>query len=269
MPDLATQQRWLEEAFFFDQAAAKIRLAPIHPLTLARYHGPLRRRFSKEFRLWLLGDLRGKKLLDVGCGDGANAVLLAKLGAEVTGIDISAQSIEVAGKRAAINQVAPACRFVCRPLETAELEPDSFDLIWGDGILHHVIPDLPAVMERLAHWAKPGALMVFGEPVNLCPALRRVRLRIPVHTDATPGERPLERDEISLLRRHLPDLRVRHFGLLGRLDRFVLVNHNYERSRWLRRAVANACAAMDWAPLALRGVERLGGSAVLWGHPAR
>ena len=267
--DFARQQRWLEEAFFFDQSAARIDLAPIHPLTLARYQGTLRRRFSKEFRLRLLGDLRGKKLLDVGCGDGANAVLLAKLGAEVTGIDISLQSVDVAWKRAAINQVAPACRFVCSPLETAELEPNSFDLIWGDGILHHVIPDLPAVMERLVHWAKPGAPMVFGEPVNLCPALRRLRLRIPVHTDATPGERPLERDEISLLRRHLPDLRARHFGLLGRLDRFVLVNHNYERSRWLRRVVANACASIDCAPLSLPGFDRLGGSAVLWGHPAK
>jgi 2-polyprenyl-3-methyl-5-hydroxy-6-metoxy-1,4-benzoquinol methylase len=263
------QQRWREEQSFFDQTAAEIDLAAMDPLALRRYAGPLRRRFSKEFRLRLLGDLRGKKLLDVGCGEGSNGVLLAKLGAEVTGIDISPRSIQVARQRAEINQVAAQCRFICSPLETAELANDSFDLIWGDGILHHVLPDLPAVLGRLAHWAKPEALLVFGEPINLNPTLRRIRFLVPVKTEATPGERPLEGGEIALVRRYIPDLRMRHFGLLGRLDRFVLVKYNYERSNWGRRAVSNCGAMLDWAALAVPGLRRLGGSVVLFGHPAK
>lgn len=140
-----------------------------------------------------------------------------------------------------MNHVEGSCRFVCSPLETADLEPDSFDLIWGDAILHHLIPDLTAVLARLVCWAKPGALMVFGEPVNFSPTLGR----------------------------HIPDLRLRHFGVLGRLDHYVLVKYNYEQSAWPRRAVANGCAAVDWAALSIPAVRRLGGTAVLYWHPAK
>src|SRR5262249_45035928 len=93
------QQRWDAEARFFDEWAEKAARAvePVHPLTLARYgaRSP-RRRFNKEFRFRILGDLTGLRVLDAGCGDGVNAVLLAKLGAVVTGIDVSPKAIELA-----------------------------------------------------------------------------------------------------------------------------------------------------------------------------
>jgi len=263
------QDRWREEASFFDKTAAEIDLQPMDPLALERYRGPLRRRFNKEYRLRLLGDLRGKKVLDVGCGEGTNSILLAKLGATVTGIDISPKSIEIARKRAEINQVAGSCRFVCSPLETAELETHAFDVIWADAILHHIIPELPLVLDKLTEWAKPDALMVFSEPVNFNQTLRRIRFTIPVKTDVTPDERPLEFPEIAVLRRYIPDLRLQHFALLGRLDRFLLVNHNYERSPWPRRAISNLCAGFDSMALSIPGIRRLSGAAVLYGHPAK
>jgi 2-polyprenyl-3-methyl-5-hydroxy-6-metoxy-1,4-benzoquinol methylase len=263
------EERWREEASFFDQRAGGINLAPIDPLTLARYQGPLRRRFNKEYRLRLLGDLRGRKILDVGCGEGTNSILLAKLGALVTGIDISPESIKLAAQRAQSNQIPESCRFLCSPLETAELPGDSFDIVWCDAILHHVIEDLPVVLERLAYWAKPGALMVFSEPVNFNQTLRRIRRMVPVHTDATPDERPLEFPEIAILRRFVPDLTIRYFTLLGRLDRFVLVNYNYERSPWARRTISNCLAAFDVLALSIPGVRRMGGTAVMYGHPLK
>jgi 2-polyprenyl-3-methyl-5-hydroxy-6-metoxy-1,4-benzoquinol methylase len=263
------QQRWQDEASFFDHFVGEVELAPIDPLTLARYQGPLRRRFSKEFRLRLLGDLRGKKVLDVGCGEGTNSILLAKLGARVSGIDISPKSIELCQRRAEINGLTEQCRFLCSPLETAGLEPDSFDIIWGDAILHHVIPDLANVLKRLTHWAKKDALMVFGEPVNFNQTLRRIRFMVPVQTDVSPDERPLEPGEIAIVREFIPDLRMRHFTLLGRLDRFILVKLNYERSPWMRRAMVNGIAVFDALALAVPGIRRLGGHAVLYGHPAK
>jgi 2-polyprenyl-3-methyl-5-hydroxy-6-metoxy-1,4-benzoquinol methylase len=264
------EDRWKQEARFFDEQSLNLKVVPVDPLTLERYRSPGRLRFNKEFRFHLLGDLRGKLVLDVGCGDGGNTVLLAKLGARlVTGVDISPVSIAVAKHRAEINGISDRVKFVCAPLETAQLSTGVFDVIWGDAILHHLLADLDAVLKKLMACAKPGALLVFSEPVNFNAGLRRIRFLFPIHTEVTPGERPLEPVEIVLLRSYIPDLRIRSFSLLGRLDRFVLVNYNYERSPGWRRAISSALAAADAVFLRIPGVARLAGTAVLYGHARR
>ena len=261
--------RWKAEADFFDQVAAREmqNLLPIDVLVLRRYgaRSP-RRRFNKEFRFRVMGDLRGKEVLDLGCGDGSHSVLLAKFGARVTGIDISAKSIELAKLRAEINSVKDSVQFICSPLETAELPVNSFDLIWGDAILHHVIDNLAITLERLTRWAKPGSLMLFTEPVNFNKTLRRLRLRLPITTDATPDERPLEPHEIAIVRRHLADFQICFFSLLGRLNRFIMIDSNYEHSSLTRRALVNAIACLDYFLLAIPGIRNLGGVAVFYGH---
>lgn len=261
--------RWEAEAEFFDELAKR---APeqslvMDPLAWSRYgRNRLRRRFNKELRFRILGDVRGKRVLDVGCGAGVNAVTLARKGAEVTGLDISRQAIRLARRRAGINGVEERTRFVCAPVETAELEPGRFDVIWGDGVLHHLLGDLDLVMGRLMRWTKPGGLLLFSEPMNLNPTLRRLRLKIPVTTEATPDERPLNRQELELLARHVPDLRIRHFNFFARIDPFVLIDVNYERSPWPRRAVVNVTNGLDWFLLSLPKARSLAGMGVLWGH---
>jgi 2-polyprenyl-3-methyl-5-hydroxy-6-metoxy-1,4-benzoquinol methylase len=263
------QQRWDTEARFFDEWAARAgdTTKPVDPRTLARYgaRSP-RRRFNKEFRFRLLGDLRGRRVLDVGCGDGSNAVLLAKLGADVTGIDVSPKAIELAKRRAEINGVAERTTFVCQPLEQTIFGAASFDVIWGDAVLHHLIGELDAVVEALVKWTKPGGMLLFSEPVNFSPALRRLRFMIPVHTDATPDERPLEPAEIAVLRAHIPGMQVALFTMLGRLDRFVLRDYNYEGSAMPRRIVSSLLASADFVALRLPGLRKLAGTAVMWGR---
>lgn len=53
-----------------------------------------------DFLIEALGDLKGRSILDVGCGTGTLALALAKKGAKVTGIDLSHEMIEIAIKRA-------------------------------------------------------------------------------------------------------------------------------------------------------------------------
>jgi 2-polyprenyl-3-methyl-5-hydroxy-6-metoxy-1,4-benzoquinol methylase len=265
------EERWKSEAMFFDEWATKAaqHITQIDPLALKRYSPPLRRRFNKEFRFLLMGNLKGKCLLDVGCGDGSNAVMLAKLGASVTGIDISPRAIDLAEKRAEINGVNGLVHFYCSQLEAAELPQNSFDIIWGDAILHHLIAELDMNVRKLREWAKPNALLVFGEPINFNNALRKFRFMLPVKTDATPDERPLESADVEILRRHIPDLQVRAFSLFGRLDRFILLRSNYERSAWPRRAFSNSLAVLDYLLLSLPGIDQLGGTAVMYGHPKK
>ena len=263
------RHHWEEESRFFNIRASRAaeNLHPIDPLTLKRYVSPLRKRLAPEYRFHILGNLEGKTVLEVGCGDGANAILLAKLGAQVVGVDVSQESVEVAEKRAALNGVGDSVRFVCSPLELVDLPPNHFDLVVGVAILHHVISTLDLVLRRLVASAKPRGMFLFAEPINFNPTLRRIRLWLPVHTDVTPDERPLEKADIDVIRNSVPDLLIRPFALFGRLDRFVLIDSNYERSSTLRRVISNALAGADWILLSLPGVRNLGGTAVLHGHP--
>jgi 2-polyprenyl-3-methyl-5-hydroxy-6-metoxy-1,4-benzoquinol methylase len=270
--DRRHEERWGQEAAFFDRQAARVgdMALPIDPLAFRRYTRPApRRRFNKEFRFRVLGNLSGRRVLDVGCGDGLNMTMFAKMGADVTGIDVSPGALDVAHRRAEVNGVADSVRLVCSPIETADLPDASFDVVWGDGILHHVLDELEPTVRRLVRWVKDDGLIVFSEPVNLFEPLRRLRRLVPVHTDATPGERPLVASELEIVRRYVPDLRLRHYMLLGRLDRFVLVNFNYERSAGIRRAIVNAIDLLDYGLLSLPLIDRLAGACVLYGHPGR
>jgi 2-polyprenyl-3-methyl-5-hydroxy-6-metoxy-1,4-benzoquinol methylase len=258
--------RWASESDFFDQVAEKQTARPLDALTLERYQATRRPWFNKEFRFRVMGDLRGKRVLDVGCGDGSNAMLMARFGARVTGIDISPRSIELCKRRAELDGVAESTRFICSPLETADLLEGSFDIIWGDGVLHHLIPELDGVMRKLVSCARPGALFVFSEPVCLSPLMRKLRKRLPIHTDATPNERPLERAELALIQRYLPQLELRWFSFLSRMDRFFLRDNNFERSSKPRRLIADVLGCTDRAILSVPGLQPLGGMCVMYGH---
>ena len=262
-PDQAARAaRWREEAGYFDALVGGMGL--LDPAVLRRYLKPRRPWHSKEWRFMALGRLEGKAVLDVGCGPGDNAVILALRGGKVTGVDVSERSIELAERRARASGAKVPPRFLCAPVETAELPERSFDGIWGDGVLHHLIPELDAVLARLARLARPGARFVFSEPVNLVPALRRLRLALPIPLDGTSLERPLEEPELAMIRRHVPDLSLRMFGLLGRLNRFV-VPAGLEHAPAAGQFAADALCLADRALLSRGPLARAGGMAVLWG----
>ncbi len=259
---------WRSEAEFFDRFAAEAAttLSPLPHVTLQRYAaGSPRRRFNKEFRFRPVQDLKGKQVLDLGCGEGTNSVLLAQRGASVIGVDLSQKSIALANERAKINQVEGQTSFYCSPIEVFELPESCIDLIWGDGILHHVLPQLELVLAKMLFWAKPNALVIFSEPICLNQTLRRLRRKVPIHTDATPNERPLNRWELDLIRRYLPELKVRHFQFLGFFDRFLLLQNNYESAPAHRKSMSNFLHWIDYLLLSTPGVRRLGSMVVLHG----
>jgi 2-polyprenyl-3-methyl-5-hydroxy-6-metoxy-1,4-benzoquinol methylase len=262
--------RRASEAKFFDEVARRktaAQLGPIDPKVIARYRSP-GRLWAKELCCKLAGNPAGLRILDVGCGEGEDSLLLASLGAKVTGIDISPAAVALAKERAQLSGLSGSTDFICSPLEQAPLPDKHFDVIWGDNVLHHVLPVLDESLRLLARVAKPGAKMLFIEPVNLCPPLRKIRFLIPVHTEVTPGERPLERHDLEIIGRHVSQLRRRHFLFLGRLLRFVLRDNSFERASFPRRALATSIAAIDALLLSVPKIETLGGMSVLYGRAA-
>jgi 2-polyprenyl-6-hydroxyphenyl methylase/3-demethylubiquinone-9 3-methyltransferase len=82
-----------------------------------------------------IGSVKGKKVLDYGCGSGWLGVYLAKQGARVEGFDVSGRLVEVASLRAEVNGVSHACIFRKMIAEDLEYPDQSFDLVVGISIL--------------------------------------------------------------------------------------------------------------------------------------
>ncbi len=99
-------------------------------------------------------DLKGKLVFDVGCGMGRFAEVATRWGARVVGVDLSAAA-EVAAKNLADRD------FVAFQADVFALPfaPESFDVIYSIGVLHHT-PDCEAAVKTLDKYLKPGGLLV-------------------------------------------------------------------------------------------------------------
>jgi 2-polyprenyl-3-methyl-5-hydroxy-6-metoxy-1,4-benzoquinol methylase len=243
-----TTERHREEAAFFDAVAQQSRatLAPLDPSVLERYRRTTvdTARFPLEYAIALVRCGDAPRVLDVGCGDGANAALMASLGAHVTGFDISPGSIIIAEERARLCGVAHQTEFIVGSAEDIKTSGD-FDVVWCDAVLHHVIPQLDQVLAGLHRVQHTRSRTIFMEPISRSRFIRSVRAAIPLHTDATPGERPLRDPELAAVRRHYPGLITRYFRTLGRADRLVLPNGQLEHAPAISRAFVRSLAAID------------------------
>jgi SAM-dependent methyltransferase len=186
-----------------------------------------------------LGELRGKRVLDYGCGHGMAAVVLARGGASVTAFDLSPGYVAEAEERARANGVA--IRFAVADGEHLPFADASFDAVWGNAILHHL--DLARAGAELRRVLKPGGVAVFCEPWGGNPLLAFARRRLPYPgKERTPDERPLSAKDLAPLRQCFPDLRLEGYQLFGMV-----------RRAWKNRSVVAALDALDarllhWQP---------------------
>jgi len=101
----------------------------------------------------------GLKLLDVGSGTGQYALALAKMGLDVTGVDISPKMLEIAQIKAW--EMGVSVRFVEAQAQNLPFAKDSFDLVVSVTALEFV-PDLVTALEEAFRVLKPGGRLVVG-----------------------------------------------------------------------------------------------------------
>ncbi|MEQ9945965.1 bifunctional 2-polyprenyl-6-hydroxyphenol methylase/3-demethylubiquinol 3-O-methyltransferase UbiG [Pectobacterium aroidearum] len=104
--------------------------------------------------------LFGKKVLDVGCGGGILAESMAREGADVTGLDMGAEPLQVARLHALESGVA--VNYVQETVEAhAHAHPGLYDVVTCMEMLEHV-PDPQSVVQACAKLVKPGGHVFFS-----------------------------------------------------------------------------------------------------------
>lgn len=154
-----------EEAEFFADLARdwwnpKGKMASLHqvnPIRLGYIREALDAHFGSDSRS--LRPLEGKAALDIGCGAGLVCEPLARLGADVTGVDAATENVAAASSHAKgsgldIHYIAG---------EVAALDIGSFDLVTSLEVVEHVA-DKRAFLADAAARLKPDGLLILSTP---------------------------------------------------------------------------------------------------------
>lgn len=116
---------------------------------------PLRLQFIRSH-----ADLSGKRVADVGCGGGILSEGLARAGADVLGIDLAGELLDVAGRHGADAGLSIEYRRISAEA-LAEEQPEGFDHVTCMEMLEHV-PDPASVVRACARLVKPGGRVFFS-----------------------------------------------------------------------------------------------------------
>lgn len=199
-----TKRRLSDEREFHDSWAASTNIADIDVRAANEAcTAPEIRYITKR-----LGDLRGKRLLDLGCGLGEVSVYFATQGAQVTACDLSSGMLDASSRLAVANGVRVSTHLA--DAEDLRLPADSrFDIIYAGNLLHHV--DIDRTLAKLKPHLAPGGTLVTWDPLAYNPVINAYR-RIATQV-RTADEHPLTWRDIGLFRRHFRTVETRYFWL--------------------------------------------------------
>jgi len=185
MPD--EQDRKAAEQRFHDE-----RYADETRAGLDKYYAVMRASLG-EFRRLASEAAADADVLEYGCGAQPHALEVARKARSVRGIDISPVAIEQARSAAAANGL-PDAEFLAMDAEALDFPDDSFDLVYGSAIVHHL--DLSRALPEIARVLRPSGRAVFIEPLGHNPAINLYRRLTPGLR--TPDEHPLRLGELRL-----------------------------------------------------------------------
>jgi 2-polyprenyl-3-methyl-5-hydroxy-6-metoxy-1,4-benzoquinol methylase len=181
-----------------------------------------------------------RRLLDFGCGQGVSAIRFAYMGFEVSGFDITPSCVEAATRLGAAYRLSHRIRFSIQTAERVDYPDESFDVVAGIDILHHV--EIPAAVAECLRVLKPGGMAIFREHVE-APVFDRVRNTRPLRAlfpkekcfdmyhHITEDERKLNANDLRAIRQLCPKTIEKRFYFLARLNRLARFSQAQSASR--------------------------------------
>lgn len=124
----------------------------------AGYEAQARTRYELEpyiFDLARFEEARGKRVLEIGVGLGADHQKFAEAGAELYGIDLTERAIDHTRRRLAAFGLSS--RLAVGDAENLDFPQETFDLVYAWGVLHHS-PDTPRAISEVWRVLKPGGV---------------------------------------------------------------------------------------------------------------
>jgi 2-polyprenyl-3-methyl-5-hydroxy-6-metoxy-1,4-benzoquinol methylase len=170
-------------------------------------------------------DLKGKRVLEIGLGQGAESQKLIQAGALYTGIDFTRESVERVKRRCAIFGL-PYEAIEQMNAEAMSFAGGSFDVVFSHGVIHHS-PRVDTIVKEIHRVLRPGGravVMVYHRnSLNYHVSIRVIR-RLGIALLYVPGAArvvsALTREPVDRLLKHRTNLRSQGLSYL-RMDRFV------------------------------------------------
>jgi SAM-dependent methyltransferase len=103
-------------------------------------------------------DVSGKAVLEVGCGMGTHAAMIAQAGARLTAIDITERAVESTRRRFELFGLSGRIRR--GDAEDLPFEDDTFDMVWSWGVIHHS-RSTERCLREITRVLRPGGRVVF------------------------------------------------------------------------------------------------------------
>jgi len=209
---------------------------------------------ENQYILKTLGCLKGKRVLDIGCGLGESSVKFAKMGAITTASDLSPEMVRLTYSNA--QKLGLTVNTCAGPAETLDLPDGSFDVIYAANIIHH-ITDRARFFANVNRLLDKGGVFCAWDPVKYNPVINIYRrMATDVRTD---DEMPLGREDLKKLRQFFPEVHVRFFWLLSLtlfMKYFVFDRVHPNKERYWKRIYRETNQTLWWW-LPLRWLDSL------------
>ena len=214
---------------YFDRTAAEAwsRLtsdAPVGRIRTTVRAG--RDRMRQTLLDWLPTDLRGRRVLDAGCGTGALALEVAARGATVVAIDLSPTLIRLALERAATVQHPGRLEFIVGDMSDPSF--GDFDhVVAMDSLIHYKPRDAVRILSGLAKRSQTSLLFTFA-PKTLALALMHATGRLFPRGDRAPSIEPIREITMRRLILQEPVLRTWQVAQTGRIESSFYISQALE-----------------------------------------